>query len=87
MELDELLDERERLSAQRMAVLEAMAPPVAASDLDADRRDDLRTAVEQALDDAFFPLTDPVDTEIEERRASFAVGRRRADLIDIRARQ
>lgn len=87
MDLDDLLEERARLSAQRMAILEAMAPAVAASDLDGDGREELRIAVGQALDDAFFPLADPIEAEIEERRAARAIRRLRADLIDLAARR
>ena len=87
MELDDLLEERARLSSQRMAVLAAMAPPVEASDLGPEGREELRVAVEQALDDAFFPLVDPLDAEIEDRRNAAAVRLVRADLIHLRARQ
>ena len=87
MDIEELLDERERLLGQRAGILQAMSNPVMASDLDQDAQDDLRVSVEQALDDAFFGLLDPVETEIEEHEAASAWRRQRADIIDIRRRQ
>lgn len=87
MELEGLLDERERLLGQRAAILSAMRPPVAASDLGEAAQEDFRASVEQALDDAFFGLLDPIDCEIADHEAAAAWLRRRADIIDIRSRQ
>jgi len=87
MDLDGLLDERERLLGQRAAILSAMGPPVLASDLDEAAQGDLRASVEQALDDAFFGLFDPLDCEIADHEAASAWLSRRADIIDIRSRQ
>lgn len=87
MHIDDLLDERERLIRQRANILQAMGPPVLASDLSHDGRDALRIDVAQALDDAFFPLLDPLESEIEEHEAASAWIRQRAELVTLRRRQ
>lgn len=87
MDIEELLDERERLLGQRAGILRAMAAPVTASDLDQEAQDDLRVSVEQALDDAYFGLLTSIESEIEEHEAASEWRRRRADIIDIRSRQ
>lgn len=87
MHIEELLNEQERLLGQRADILRAMSPPVMASDLEAEDRDDLRVAVEQALDDVFFGLLDPVETDIQDHEAASAWRRQRADIIAFRGRQ
>ncbi len=87
MNIDELLDERDRLLMQRADILRAMADPVGRSDLDQEAQEDFRIGVEQALDDAFFGLIDPLEAGIAEHEASTEWRRQRADIIDIRARQ
>ncbi|MEC9347315.1 MAG: hypothetical protein VYB54_13885 [Pseudomonadota bacterium] len=87
MALDDLVAEHARLLAQRTRILEAMAPAVRASDLDEATREDLQTGVSQALDDAFFSLVDPIETDIREAERHAAFRAVRADLIDIRRRQ
>ncbi|WP_417514046.1 hypothetical protein [Minwuia sp.] len=87
MHIDDLLDERERLLGQRASVLQAMSPAVMASDLDQETQEEFRACVEQALDDAFFGLLDPIETEIEEHEAARSFRRLRADIIDLRSRR
>ena len=91
MELDDLLEERARLSAQRMAVLTAMAPPVEASDLGPEGREELRVAVEQALDErqltawpglGHTPLAPDDLAEIEHQQALHHRGERVQDMLD-----
>ena len=87
MHIDDLLDERERLLDQRASILKAMSPPVLASDLEQEPAEGLRTCIEQALDDAFFDLLDPIEREIEDHEAATAWQRQRADIIHLRDRQ
>ncbi|WP_416899591.1 MAG: hypothetical protein ACMVY4_07765 [Minwuia sp.] len=87
MHLDDLLDERERLLGQRADILKAMSPAVMASDLDQAAQEDLRGSVEQALDDAFFGLIDPIETDIEEQESALAFRRLRADIVDLAGRR
>lgn len=87
MTLDDLMDERERLIGQRASVLRAASPAVMASDLDQEAQEDLRVDLEQALDDAFFALLDPLQTEIEDKEAALNWQRQRADIVCLRRRQ
>ena len=87
MNLDDLLNERERLLGQRADILAAMSPAVMASDLDQEGQEILRGEVEQALDNAFFDLLDPVNAEIEDQENALAFRRLRADIIDLNSRR
>lgn len=87
MTLEDLRAERERLLKQRIDILWAMTPAVLASDLDETAREALREAIEQDLDDAFFGLIEPVESEIAERERTVAFRRMQADIVDLRARQ
>jgi hypothetical protein len=84
--IDNLLDERDRLLGQRADILKAMAPLVMSSDLDQDARDEFRISVEQTLDDAFFSLIDPLDTDIADHEAASAWQQQKADVVDFRGR-
>lgn len=87
MGIEGLLDERDRLLGQRADILRALAAPVLASDLSEETQDSFRISIEEALDDAFFDLLDPVEADIAEHEAATAWRRRTADLIDLRSRQ
>ena len=87
MTMEDLIEERERLLKQRMDILQATLRPVQESDLDDAARTELQLQVSEALDDAFFNLLTPIETDLDDMQRRVAIRAVSSDLAALRARQ